>query len=98
MQKTFRKWQKTSKNNIININNRNYPSPTKFPHFRKNIQNSFQEGCKPDTCQPRVSDSEPWDLGPEYGMKKRITDERIDEQSMNEMTDEIMDEYVVIRR
>ena len=20
----------------------------------------FQEGCKPDTCQPRASDSEPW--------------------------------------
>ena len=24
------------------------------------ILENFQEGCKPDTCQPRVSDSEPW--------------------------------------
>ena len=64
---------KNIKNIIIFINNCNFPLPTIFPHFRKNIQNSFQEGCKPDTCQPRVSDSE----GPNT--------ECNDELSMNEM-------------
>ena len=39
--------------------------PQKIPQFRKNIQNFFQEGCKPDTCQPRVSVASP---GAEYGM------------------------------
>ena len=60
MQKTFRKWQKTSKNYIININNRNFPSSPKFPHFRKNIQNSFQKGLKARPMSAQGERSEPW--------------------------------------
>jgi hypothetical protein len=71
---------KIIQNNFPNRNSHIICNPQKLSHFAIFYKTYSKRDASPTRVSPGWALASPGTLGPEYGMKKRITDE----QSMNE--------------